>query len=310
MSKYSSMTIDELKLEYYKIDKIKYPVEAIAIYDELSKRKEKLSQEELNFDDVQPLAKIEDRVHGRIKLKALAAILTLVSFIALKYIGIFLYTVICFAHRIIANNSWDHQRDQIESLVIEFTTENINTLMAVEFLAGGLAILLMTKLFASNLLKVPGDHGVGWVWSGYNYLWKAFIAGTSLGLIMLLFSEGNIYPTFINNKSTTKGFELLWMIISILLFAPIIEEYLFRGILYAGFTNSWNKDLSSILITILFVLMHLPAADYKIIPLFSILVLALITLIFRRKSGVLAPSIMVHFSYNLIIVCFVLIKIS
>jgi membrane protease YdiL (CAAX protease family) len=179
--------------------------------------------------------------------------------------------------------------------------------MTIELITGGLAILLMSKLLVPNLINKPGDHAIGCIWSK-DYTYKSILSGLILGFILLLFSGGNTYPKFVSDFSLNKSFELVCMILSILLLAPIIEEFLFRGVLYAGFVNTWSKDISSVLITTIFVLIHLPAVEFKVIPLFSILALAITTLIFRKKSGNIGPSIMVHFSYNLVVLSFVFIK--
>ena len=284
MLKYSSMTIDELEYEFNRIDKIKYPKEAVAIHGELSKKRDKLSKELQEIESTDILKKNSEATPETNKLKALSAIIIFISFLIAKYLSVLIYTFIFFMHKFVADELRNFQKDQIGPLVNTFTTDNINKLVTVEFVFGGLALFLMTKLLASNLINKEGDHAIGWVWKNNNFIWKAFLTGIGLGLILLLVSGGNTYPKYIGDFSITKWIELMCMVISILLLAPIIEEYLFRGVLYAGFANTWNKDISSVLITFIFVLIHLPVVEYNIIPLFSIIALAITTLFFKEKA--------------------------
>ena len=52
---------------------------------------------------------------------------------------------------------------------------------------------------------------------------------------------------------------LAWAIVAIVL-APTVEEFLFRGVLLAGFARAWGIRVAASLVTILFVGMHFPYA--------------------------------------------------
>lgn len=82
---------------------------------------------------------------------------------------------------------------------------------------------------------------------------------------------------------------------SLLLVAPVFEEWLFRGLLFRNLRTSWSLAASVLLSALLFTVVH-PAASS--VGVFS---LALVTALVYEKTGRLLAPIAVHFLYNLTI---------
>jgi membrane protease YdiL (CAAX protease family) len=83
------------------------------------------------------------------------------------------------------------------------------------------------------------------------------------------------------------------------LIAPPIEDFLFRGVLYAGFEKTWGRTISVLLVTVTFVLLHLPETRSYWPALVAIAIMALALAAFRIRSGSIGPAIMLHAYYNL-----------
>ncbi|HUT01644.1 MAG TPA: CPBP family intramembrane glutamic endopeptidase, partial [Phycisphaerae bacterium] len=79
------------------------------------------------------------------------------------------------------------------------------------------------------------------------------------------------------------------------LVAPVLEEYLFRGLLYRGLQRSFHPAVAVAGSAAVFAVIHPPIA---ILPVFGLGVAAAIS--FRRTGLLLAP-ITAHVTYNLLV---------
>lgn len=98
---------------------------------------------------------------------------------------------------------------------------------------------------------------------------------------------------------------IAWVVLA-LAFAPIVEELFFRGLLLSGFESSWGFPAAAVIVTILFVGMHIGETMHYWPASVAVAMLAVCTLAARRASGSLAPSMAMHGGYNLVIALAVL----
>lgn len=89
-----------------------------------------------------------------------------------------------------------------------------------------------------------------------------------------------------------------WIFIAVLL-APPSEEFLFRGVLYAGFSRSWGSLRAAICVSVIFVSLHLFEVIGYLPALFGISGLAIGTMIVRQRTGSLIAPMAMHIAYNL-----------
>jgi membrane protease YdiL (CAAX protease family) len=80
---------------------------------------------------------------------------------------------------------------------------------------------------------------------------------------------------------------------------PLIEEFLFRGVLYTGFANSMNKYIAAVFVTCIFIILHPDAirSGYWVTHL-SLYLIPIIFMAARMATGSLASSIMIHSGFN------------
>jgi ABC-2 type transport system permease protein len=88
-----------------------------------------------------------------------------------------------------------------------------------------------------------------------------------------------------------------WLFLAtIVLAAPIFEEWLFRGLLYRSLRRSWGIATSVVISALLFTAIHPMASSV------AVLCLAVATALVLEKTGRLWPSMLVHVGYNAFIV--------
>ena len=87
-----------------------------------------------------------------------------------------------------------------------------------------------------------------------------------------------------------------------LLFSPLIEECLFRGILYGGYRRSFGPLWAAVLSTGIFWVLHISEMIHYWPAMVAIALLALVALSQRLKFGAIGPAVAVHLGYNGIVV--------
>jgi CAAX protease family protein len=83
------------------------------------------------------------------------------------------------------------------------------------------------------------------------------------------------------------------------LVAPLMEELIFRGVLFAIFQDVVGLRFSVITTAVLFTAMHIPEYRGAWNHLFLLLIVGLVFSTARGLTGSLAPSVLLHTAYNL-----------
>jgi membrane protease YdiL (CAAX protease family) len=87
-----------------------------------------------------------------------------------------------------------------------------------------------------------------------------------------------------------------------LLAAPVLEELFFRGVLLQGFARSWGLRVSSVLVTVLFWMLHLSETIGYWPANVAIVALAVVALVARLRTGSLGAAVAAHLGYNVLVV--------
>ncbi|HKP68113.1 MAG TPA: CPBP family intramembrane glutamic endopeptidase [Pyrinomonadaceae bacterium] len=84
--------------------------------------------------------------------------------------------------------------------------------------------------------------------------------------------------------------------------APIVEEVVYRGLLYSAFKRRWGTILAIIVPTLLFTLVHVPQYSVNNTPdyatVITLLLLSLTLTLVRSGTGNLLPCIVLHTIFN------------
>ena len=172
------------------------------------------------------------------------------------------------------------------------------------FMISGLPVLLLTRWLAADAISDGSAVGVGWRKSSLS----SVIGGLLLG-VFLAFSCLVLYSTvfkritpgddgMVSQFANAGNLALLMFAVLALCLAPLIEEFLFRGVMMAGFTRSFGLPTAVFLCSFLFVLVHVPELIKYWPGTIGIGGLALITAWLRLQSKSLFPAMACHFGYN------------
>jgi CAAX protease family protein len=80
--------------------------------------------------------------------------------------------------------------------------------------------------------------------------------------------------------------------------APLVEEVVYRGILYPGIERKWGKVAGVVVVTLLFALVHVPQYRSSVAAVTAILSLSLVLTLLRALTGKLLPCVATHLVYN------------
>lgn len=121
-----------------------------------------------------------------------------------------------------------------------------------------------------------------------------------LGLVffLLVFPRPHFTRPFTSQMLNAPFIPQLFWIVLIVVIAPFIEESLFRGILYAGFSQTWGPLPGGIIVTGMFVALYFPKIYVYPPAALAILCLGLGTLWLRMRTQALTSGMVCHMTYN------------
>jgi membrane protease YdiL (CAAX protease family) len=119
------------------------------------------------------------------------------------------------------------------------------------------------------------------------------------GLALWLLPDTQGFPLEKLFNSRTDSFALGAFAISI---APVVEELVFRGLLFAVFERAVGLRFAVVTTAVLFAGLHVPEYWHAWHHLFMILMVGMVFSLARGSTGSLAPSILLHVGYNSLII--------
>lgn len=173
-------------------------------------------------------------------------------------------------------------------------------LQAIAILPAHLITLFIAWYVVTNGRSLPFLETLGWRSGGVRW-WHYIVILISFFGIMV--AVGLIVPEQDNEMlrmiKSSKAVLYTIAILSVLT-APLIEEVVYRGILYSAFQRSVGKVAAVVLVTLLFSLVHVPQywPSYSTISLLTLL--SLILTLLRVYSDNLLPSVILHLIFNLL----------
>ena len=152
-----------------------------------------------------------------------------------------------------------------------------------------------------------------WWWSGNGKYDQRFFAsltiGAAVGLVLALFATGYVFvlsrfgpftQTFRLAEEQAENMPNLWtgLFIVGVFFAPFAEEFLFRGLLFRALNREWGAGRAVLASAAFFAIYH-PPASWLPVGL-----LGVATALVFRKTGRLAPAVILHMVYNAVVIGF------
>lgn len=151
---------------------------------------------------------------------------------------------------------------------------------------------------------------MAWFWKllgrSFNFLslWHFVLLGLSLGLGFFALTEYGALPPddlpqplFDAMIAAPLLLKFGWAFMFVVLF-PVVEETLFRGILFTGLAQTLGPSVAGVLTTLAFVVVHMPKVLEYWPALLAVTLIGTLTVWLRIRTGSLAPGIAMHSSYN------------
>ena len=161
-----------------------------------------------------------------------------------------------------------------------------------------LITLLVGWYVVTNFRKFPFRESLGWRSGGMRW-WHHVLVLVGFLLVMIL--VGRLMPEQDNDLlriiRSSKG-ALYAVAFFAVVTAPVVEELVYRGILYSAFQRSIGTVGSVALVTFLFALVHVPQYYPSISTIILLTLLSLILTLVRVTTGNLLPCIILHMIFN------------
>ena len=144
---------------------------------------------------------------------------------------------------------------------------------------------------------------LGWHWGGRSLVfWLLF----SAGVIVALVGFSQVAVRFLPESQDTAFAELLRssrqvrIAVAVLatLSAPIVEEVIYRGVLFSALRSRIGVALAVVIVTMLFAGVHFLQYSGAWVTISGLIFLSLILTLVRARTGSILPSVTIHFVNN------------
>jgi uncharacterized protein len=176
-------------------------------------------------------------------------------------------------------------------------------LFAVLSIASTFPAHLMTLLICWWVVTAAGRRPfwqtLGWSWHT-QFKWVHAVA-----LAFLMIGFGYLIDRVLPSQETDlerllkMGTTVRILVASLaVLTAPLVEEVVYRGVLYSGIERAWGRSAGIVLVTLLFAGVHYFQYRASYAALTLIVSLSLVLTLLRAVTGRLLPCVATHLVYN------------
>jgi uncharacterized protein len=158
--------------------------------------------------------------------------------------------------------------------------------------------ILLAWMVVTKFGKVSFTEALGWKWNGFR-VWMCFVIVAlfyfyAAGMSWLFGSQDNELKQILESSRNAVYIIAFMATFS----APLVEEVIYRGILYSAFRKSLGVTFAVTLTTALFAAVHVPQYYPDLATILTICVLSLVLTLLREKTGNLLPCIVLHTIFN------------
>jgi membrane protease YdiL (CAAX protease family) len=170
-------------------------------------------------------------------------------------------------------------------------------------------VLGFFSLLANLLHQLPMWKSLGWKKPGLKDV-VGYLAGgcalaiaASMGLWLLPDTQGFPLEKLFNSRTASIAVGAFAVFV-----APVVEEVVFRGLLFAILERAAGVRIAVVATAVLFAGLHVPEYWHAWNHLIMILLVGLVFSLARGGSGSLTPSIFLHIGYNSLIIASVFVS--
>ncbi len=184
--------------------------------------------------------------------------------------------------------------------LVEFSTNDPTALLLQigAVIPAHLLTLFLAWMVITNFRKYSFTEMLGWKWGGFKW-WHTILL--LISVFGLAFAMVSIFGEQDNDlmKILRSSRAMVFLVAIMATFsAPIVEEVVYRGVLYSAFQRTFNVPIAVFLVTLVFAGVHFPQywGDYS--TLITLTFLSLLITLIRVKTDNLLPCIFFHFVIN------------
>ncbi len=188
------------------------------------------------------------------------------------------------------------QQPRLEDLLADKT-------LVVILIAGILPAHLITLAIAWAVVtrfgKVPVTAALRWDWGNRIGVFKSVLLGVVLfaaaWLIVLAFGGKETELEKIINSSRAAALLIAFMAVAT---APLVEEIIYRGILFPAWQRVTGSVAAVVIVTLMFAIPHVPQYWPNLAVISSIMLLSAVLTIVRARTSRLVPCYVIHLVFN------------
>lgn len=165
-----------------------------------------------------------------------------------------------------------------------------------------IATFILAWLVITKFKKYSFWEMIGWQWNGFK-IWHSIILFVGFYGIALLLTNifGEIETEFDRMLKVSRAIVFVVALMATFT-APMVEEVVYRGLLYSAFQRKFGVAIAVALVTILFTAVHIPQYSSENIPnyasIITLLLLSLTLTLIRVRTGNLLPCVFLHTVVN------------
>ncbi|HKP11863.1 MAG TPA: CPBP family glutamic-type intramembrane protease [Blastocatellia bacterium] len=184
-------------------------------------------------------------------------------------------------------------------------TPHVAATLVYSTIAAHLLTILFCWVVVTRLRSQPFFESLGWHWAGRSPLfWLMAALGVFVGIIV----ANMVFLKILPQKKTPfddliqSGVQVRIAIALLASFsAPLVEEIIYRGVLFSGLRKRFSAAATVAFVTLLFVGVHVPQYWGAWASIAGLVLLSLTLTVVRATSKSLLPCIVIHFINNAIV---------
>ena len=162
-----------------------------------------------------------------------------------------------------------------------------------------LITLILVWCVVTRLGKISARKVLGLDWNGGIGIWQ------SSGLAILLFGVAWLIALTLGGKETelerilesSRAAALILAFLAVAT-APIVEESIYRGVLYPALKRTMGAAPAVVIVTLMFAGPHVPQYWPNMAAISAITLLSVVLTIVRARTGRLLPCFVIHLVFN------------
>lgn len=187
-------------------------------------------------------------------------------------------------------------RPTIETLLADKT---FILIIVIGILPAHLLTLAVAWAVATRLGRLPLKKVLGLSWSAHFRVWQSVALATLLFMLamVIIYKFGGQETDLERILQSSRAAALVTAFIAVTT-APLVEEVIYRGLLYSALQRVFGRILAVIAVATAFAALHILQYWPNFGAIGSIALLSVVLTVVRARTGRLLPCFVIHMTFN------------